>query len=604
YICTYAGRDDNGDELFYIYSDDYKEVYVGTLKADFTRSTIEYIEDFDISKGYSFAGWYSQSYNRSNNAWSNFELITTDMTKPFITAATADTNIVALFVALTEFSFSYDPNEFTVTFRDSLDSRGDPININESNYSKLTKNLDVYGSKKKYFVLDAGEYKPYTYNAGDWSATDGKLVSDAEIYEKLTTISGWFYYSSAPVMSINPVGGYRVNDTYQVSIDGGTFEAKEFDGSLTYYQTYTEKKATETTFTNWSMTSDTFVKFPLVKLTLGNAGGEVESRNSCAVKLSAKEVIFTSFEINGFTYTNSTGATVNDCSFVIFSVTSLGALDKVFYTSDYSKDASGVITSDIKDAYLVSEIDEKGFYTNEHYSLNRDIAHNELYHSKETDGTHKVYGWFDYSYNGRLVAAIIYNIDHEVGGSSTSEEFQEWKTNGAITSTDFTSMFSAVEYESIMKSLFKVSTEEYQTLPKEKISFETAPDTRYQINKSYYFTGNEAVDKNCALTEYGQVIHHSIGRDIVTDIKIMNEFVQVDSANAALEPVDTNVIVPIDMTYYMNYNKFTGGQLIAQNGFLAFNYDALNVAISPSADPTSPDKTTADDLYRINLDEN
>ena len=59
-----------------------------------------YEQSFDIEIGYSFAGWYSQSYNRKNNTWSNFELVTTSMNEPFITAATADTNIVAVFVAL------------------------------------------------------------------------------------------------------------------------------------------------------------------------------------------------------------------------------------------------------------------------------------------------------------------------------------------------------------------------------------------------------------------------------------------------------------------------------------------------------------------------
>jgi hypothetical protein len=233
--------------------------------------------------------------------------------------------------------------------------------------------------------------------------------------------------------------------------------------------------------------------------------------------------------------------------------------------------------------------------------LNRDIAHNELYHSKETDGTHKVYGWFDYRYNGRLVTAIIYNVDHETGGSSTVEEFQEWKTNGAVTSTEFTSMESAAEYDSIMQSLFKVSTETYQTKPKEKISFESNPIPRSQITKSYFYTDNEPINKNCALTEYGQVIHHSIGRDIVTDIKIKNEFVQIDSTNTKLEPVETDTIVPIDMTYYMNYNKFMGGQLIAQNGFISFDYKALHV---PTVSSPDPDKVATDDSYRVNLDEN
>ena len=147
-------------------------------------------------------------------------------------------------------------------------------------------------------------------------------------------------------------------------------------------------------------------------------------------------------------------------------------------------------------------------------------------------------------------------------------------------------MDSANEYTAIMKSLFKVSSETYQTKAKEKISFESTPIPRFQITKSYYFTDNETINKNCALTEYGQVIHHSIGRDIVTDIKIMNEFVQVDSTNTKLEPVETDIVVPIDMTYYMNYNKFTGGQLIAQNGFIAFNYDALNVPTIASSDST------------------
>ena len=83
--------------------------------------------------------------------------------------------------------------------------------------------------------------------------THGDTVTDGDGVEFVGNTAGFadgitddftdFFQVAMPRYDI----GIRVADTYQVSIDGGTFESKEFDGSLTYYQTYTDKKATETT---------------------------------------------------------------------------------------------------------------------------------------------------------------------------------------------------------------------------------------------------------------------------------------------------------------------------------------------------------------------
>ena len=165
----------------YIYSSDFKTVYVA--RPDPALPEHNTFDAFIIIKAYTFAGWYSQTFDRTTKLWSEMACVSTDLVRPFVTTAVTDTNILALFTEVTNLEIKYNPDEVTVKFDVQTDSTGREIRV----------------------------YNEYDAN--------GNL---------LEVISGWFNFNSVPTALISPVGGFRIADTYTYSLNGGTTETVSY----------------------------------------------------------------------------------------------------------------------------------------------------------------------------------------------------------------------------------------------------------------------------------------------------------------------------------------------------------------------------------------
>ena len=148
------------DNEYYIYSSDHKTVYIVSGTTVDSSTLFDDIVNY-ITNAYTFSGWYVQTQNNDNNIWSNFELFSTSLHRPFISAITTNINIVAVFSALTNVKISYNPNELNVSFASSLDSRG---MLTQTNY----------------------------------------------ITSEYYSISGWFNFVSDVLVQVSPVGGFRL----------------------------------------------------------------------------------------------------------------------------------------------------------------------------------------------------------------------------------------------------------------------------------------------------------------------------------------------------------------------------------------------------------
>jgi len=115
---------------------------------------------------YAFAGWYEQKLVKNadgSETWTDLVLMSTEAQRPYITLATADTVIVAVYKKIVDISITYNNAEINVQFPFSVDDKGTPV---------------TYGT----------------------TTVDGK---------ELTTVSGKFFFDRDFSMTLSPTGGYR-----------------------------------------------------------------------------------------------------------------------------------------------------------------------------------------------------------------------------------------------------------------------------------------------------------------------------------------------------------------------------------------------------------
>jgi len=323
--------------LYYVYSSDCKTVYIGSLENAGSNITFE---SFKFSKAYTFAGWYSQSYNENTGIWSELNCMSTDLYMPFVSTATTDTNIVALFTEVTKLEISYNPNEVSVEFDLLIDSCMKPI-------------LEVPNS-------------------------DGTK-----------TISGWFYYNSAPNILVSPVGGYRLSDDFNLSytiMDDGTVKFIGNANNSQYY--YKDLKDLENNFldfvyydiNNKNYKSVSFSELSLsnifyINLNLEKLMRTVNSSNalsSIKIDLNMTKYVLTHFTINGYTESSGTDSVENLYDVVLYTYKLNGSsyvIDEILFYSD-----------GIKDDKLQKKVHVQ--VGNKTYTVTgRDSAHNEIFAS-------------------------------------------------------------------------------------------------------------------------------------------------------------------------------------------------------------------------------
>ena len=509
------------------------------LFGDEKRESFE--RDFNISKAYTFAGWYSQTFDRTTKLWSEMSCVSTEMTKPFITTATTDTNIVAMFTEVTNLSFTFDAETITVTFDLEKDSCGIPI-------SSITK--------------------------------DGK-----------TTISGWFQFNSTPSILISPTGGYRIADSYTYTYTHPNSTTPVSSSGPVSYETdtfisfmkYVGGGAYETVnFKDISLTDVTYMKFDLlnfmkakVMITSGDEEGQATGFSSINIDLGIKHVVLTYFEVNAFYVEpgdSGTKKVPND--FMLYSQRYDGGSyvfdELLVFTSGYNS-----ITSKVE-LYTEYKIG-----TTTYQIIGQDSAHNKISVSVDAGGSLVVYGYFDYDdYNdvyehhadgtktnlGHTKKALVTSLVDR-GVYDDGEDYKWWIANGTQKAIGSDHSDDASSMITIWKNTKGVST---------------TPDIlSKKIVYYYYDTASASMNNDAQLSENNHMIYLVASKTAVKYLKVTEQFYYVD----ATQPNGTVLVensanfpqVPINFSYnaaYYGCSRVTEsyGNYINDQGRFIFNY--------------------------------
>lgn len=139
-----------------------------------------------VPSGYLFAGWYEQKYDRDSEEWSELVFMSNDEQVPYISLATADTVVVAIYKRAVEVTFEYDNREMAYEMSNGLvDSTGNKLTIKDNpdgGIVTLSGNF-FFDAKIEAIISSAGGYR---FNGIDYTATayerdaNGNIIKDEE----------------------------------------------------------------------------------------------------------------------------------------------------------------------------------------------------------------------------------------------------------------------------------------------------------------------------------------------------------------------------------------------------------------------------------------
>ena len=307
----------------YIYSSDFRTVYIVADSTDLNM----YEETFEsllarnkISKAYTFAGWYSQYYNETTETWSNLVCQTKELYRPFVSTATSNTNIVALFSEITLVSVSYNSDDASIAFDLAIDSCGNKLSVTDTENGK-------------------------------------------------TLVSGWFYYSSTPTLFVSPAA-HRIADTFNFTAHfenetglNSISKTENFDSTkLLTFLAKNGEKYEKTTYDKVSLTNANYLIINLPEFMKN-----IETSNGLStveLELDFEKVVLTYFNIGGF-FNKDSGIT--------------GAINNEFYLYSYNNQ-----TNEIENILVYAKVDATGTINySKNSSINgytptyRDSANNE-----------------------------------------------------------------------------------------------------------------------------------------------------------------------------------------------------------------------------------
>ncbi len=169
---SYKNHGDNGyyvGDTPFVFDTHYKGLPYGTDGRDHTL-----LEDFAFAEnsvvlldgtsaaenGYAFVGWYEQKYDRQTGLWSPMTIMSHDLEKPYLSLATSDTVIVALYKRVVQVEFTYDMSKITINFANNgLDSLGQPVTQSiTGNMCSITGKF-CFDTELQITVIPSGGYR-------------------------------------------------------------------------------------------------------------------------------------------------------------------------------------------------------------------------------------------------------------------------------------------------------------------------------------------------------------------------------------------------------------------------------------------------------------
>ncbi len=129
---------------------------------------------------YLFVGWYEQKYNRDTESWSDLVFMSSEEKTPYVSLATADTVIVAIYKRAVNVTFTFDQSEIAFEMSNALvDSAGNPLEIEKDQNIVTMNGMFFFDADIEAILSPAGGYR---FNGISYS-TGGSNVS---VFDKLT----------------------------------------------------------------------------------------------------------------------------------------------------------------------------------------------------------------------------------------------------------------------------------------------------------------------------------------------------------------------------------------------------------------------------------
>ena len=269
----------------------------GDIKENNGVYYVEYIDDAgtenttdDRTIIYIFSGWYEQkavTNDEGEKVWGEFQLMSTQIERPFMSVAYADTNIIALFERAVTLELQGPNNSFTVNFNSLKDD--------------LNNNIQT------------------TYEV------DGSNVQTGTF-----TVSGIFKISSLFNLAITPSGGYRFGSTWTIIND------------LSITDSINLKTTSIVDFSQEDNENYAFINMNLVKtvnfeFTFGHVIALVDTlqkSQTITINLNMTPVQLTYIRIEGYTKTEDGVEKLSGYEFNVYSKDS-GSYSKIVETQYY-----------------------------------------------------------------------------------------------------------------------------------------------------------------------------------------------------------------------------------------------------------------------------
>lgn len=170
-----------------------------------------------------FVGWYEAKCEETeeivdgrkvvNRKWTNYELMGTDLEKPYVSQSNADTSIIALFKRVREFSFTFNNSQVDISIN-SYQYNGQAFEYTDNGDGTTTISGTIYIDQELNFVITPNGGYRFSLHGNN---IDIRNVSDSNSTIKTTSIKNYLG---------EDVNGYNIatNDVYSFIIDAAQFE--------------------------------------------------------------------------------------------------------------------------------------------------------------------------------------------------------------------------------------------------------------------------------------------------------------------------------------------------------------------------------------------
>lgn len=135
---------------------------------------------------YLFVGWYEQKYNRDTETWSDLVFMSNDKDQPYVSLATADTVIVAIYKRAVNVTFTFNQNEIAFEMSNALvDSAGKRLEITTTDNVVEMKGTFFFDAEIEAIFSPAGGYR---FDGFEYDYSEGASGSNVNgtVFDKLS----------------------------------------------------------------------------------------------------------------------------------------------------------------------------------------------------------------------------------------------------------------------------------------------------------------------------------------------------------------------------------------------------------------------------------